>query len=60
MVSVFALDGIALVPALSQAMKFSPVIPAAGLLAEVAPDRPLVSQLGARDLRSRHGQHRIP
>ncbi len=53
-VGVLALDGEALVTALSQAVEFSPVVPAAGLLAEVAPDGPLVAQLGARHLGGRH------
>jgi hypothetical protein len=53
-VGVFALDGKALIAAFSQAMEFSPVVPAAGLLAEVAPDGTLVAQLGARHLGGRH------
>ena len=58
-VRVLALDGVALVPALAQAMEFSPVVPAAGLLAEVAPDGPLVAQLGARHLGGRHRQRPV-
>jgi hypothetical protein len=43
---VFPVQGIAGFPAFAPAVEFSSVIPAAGLLAEVSPDGPLVSQLG--------------
>ncbi len=53
---VFTLVCIARISAFAKAMKFSPIVPASGLLADVSANRPLVPKLRASYLRGRLGQ----
>jgi hypothetical protein len=56
---VFTLVGITAIPAFSQAVELSPVVPAPRLLADVSADGPLVPELTARRFQSPFCKGRI-